>query len=78
MHLVRVTLVVLWKLGCKVVRLEERDQSEERTGADQAGQRGWRAGFKRHLESQFCYPQWLADRSCSIIKCQWARGDLTS
>ena len=40
MHFVRVTLMVLWKLGCKVVRLEERDQSEESTGADQAGQRG--------------------------------------
>lgn len=32
MHLTRVTLVVLWKLGCKVVRLKERDQSERGQG----------------------------------------------
>ena len=38
------TLVVLWKEGCKGVSLEERDQSEERTGVDKAGQRDWKEG----------------------------------
>lgn len=46
MHLIRVTLVVLWKLGCKVVRLKERDQSEERTGRIRQGKGAGGQGLK--------------------------------
>nr|KAF6369416.1 hypothetical protein mMyoMyo1_010754 [Myotis myotis] len=51
---------------------------KRRQGLTWQGSGNGRAGFRRHLESQFCYLRWQADGSCSAMKYQWVRGDLTS